>query len=528
MAVTTLNTALENDDKSTFIDTFNRQGDTFIQYFVELEKTLNKANTGDISISFLADEWEKLEAELKEHTTSGNKPLVWKQFIVSIDENLANKINVFRSNLDKLLKDVCKLNFGNCTIECLSSGSDALTSDIDVTVKGNCIVENFIHLKLLHDILIKIFEKSDLLKDKGSVLLSKVYVLFDINFYLSNFGIKYSDTLDSNNLDSYIISHDMSKQIKYAIEGYKGVKKDYANLVYELAILRQNIQKGDQKKANEFVDIISQIAAQEDECYITQGAFFHIVMQLQQGQQFTDSNSFPNLWNSMMVCSAIENIKFAVSHESSRGKYLIRVFDALKRIKHISSSESNATSIALNQMFLNLRGVLLNYFNEVITDTTTQELLKKGTDTEDNMYSVKAEKRSNELELNYYNNTEYKNNIQEKIAKNKNELVDLKTDYEPLKKQLTKELLRIDTGKNLFNHLQSKIISEAEKIISYIDNPSQFGGKTNFKKLLKDGKVVKKSVMGRERVIYVNSKRKQYIKSQGEFKSISSLPKKKT
>lgn len=270
--VTTLNTALENNDEKKFTDTFNRRGDNFIQYFIELESTLHKANTGDVSISSLATEWKKLEAELVQATSTGNtrnKPLVWKEFIVTIPADLANKINDFRSNLDKLLKEVCKLKFKDCDIECLSSGSDALTSDIDVTVKGNCIVENFIHLKLLHDILTKIFEQSALLKDKGTIVLSKIFVLFDINFYLSNFGIQYSDSLDGNNLDSYIVSNDMSKQIKYAIEGYNGVKKDYANLVYELALLRQNIQKGDQEKANKFVDIISQIAAQEDECYIT-------------------------------------------------------------------------------------------------------------------------------------------------------------------------------------------------------------------------------------------------------------------
>lgn len=234
-------------------------------------------------------------------------------------------------------------------------------------------------------------------------------------------------------------------------------------------------------------------------------------MQLQKGLTFRDSNSFPNLWNSMMVCSAIENIKFAVSHKSSRGKYLIRVFDALKRIKPISSSESNATNVDLNEMFLSFKKTLYNELTGIIKTLNhdTFELLRVGMDTEDNILAFKVTGNIDELKMT-------------------------KKDYEPLKKQLTEALSRISDSftaqypnHDLFITLQDKVISEANKIVRFIDN-LQVGGKTNFKKMLKDGKVVKKSVLGRERVIYVNSKRKQFIKSQGEFKSISSLQKKKT
>ena len=261
--------------------------------------------------------------------------MVWKTFITTIDKGLATQITDFRSDLDKLLKRACRLKSGRCYIECLSSGSNSLTSDIDITVKGDCLVENYIQLNILHDILRKVFEQSELFKLNDEIDVSKIFIFFDINFYLSNFGIKQNNKTDEAELASYIVTTESETQMSYAINGIPKTKQ-YALLVYDLAILKNDIDNSlTQEKANRFVDLMSQIAAQEDECYITQGAFFHVVMHLQRGIPFRDrvSGYYFNIWNSMMICSAVENIKFAFSHPSSRGKYIIRVFDALEQIQ---------------------------------------------------------------------------------------------------------------------------------------------------------------------------------------------------
>ena len=97
----------------------------------------------------------------------------------------------------------------------------------------------------------------------------------------------------------------------------------------DLQSIDNMLKNADQKKINEFIDTISKIAQSQNESYVTQGAFFHVVKMLQEKREFKDRDT---IFDQMMVCSALENLDFAISHPNSREKYMMRVFDAISKI----------------------------------------------------------------------------------------------------------------------------------------------------------------------------------------------------
>jgi hypothetical protein len=528
---------------SFLLNIFSKEDFTqkYDKYYNTIFETLEKAqkpsyntntNTRTPSIDELKIKWSKIENELLENRSI--EKWVWKKFILTVGEDLAKKINNFRKELDLLLKKVCNFAIETCKIECISSGSDALTSDIDVTIKGNCIVENYIHLQVLHDVLRLIFKESEILKGTNEkVDIAKIFIFFDINFYLSNFGIKFDNSRDNGNLGSYILSAEHEKQITYAIEGVKVKTDDYDKLVYRLALLKQKIgDKPTQEQANEFVDIISQIAGQEDECYVTQGAFFHVVMLLQQGQTFFDDISFDQIWKTMMVCSAIENLKFAKSHPSSRGKYIIRVYDALYRIKPsvkdvnqlynnqqyqntlnpLFNAHNSVYENEQNNPYLNFRTNTLSKLTEYFNDFDIQNLISEGVETENLIlqHKINIKKASGNSKVSL-----------------ENDLKQIKKEYEILKKDLSTEFekfLSNTSSDKVFTELEKEVLTHATRLFL---RKNYTGGKTQLKKLMKNGTVVKKLILGRERVVYVNSKRKQFYKSKDGFKLVASVQNKR-
>lgn len=537
--------ALTNSNEQQFLYQYSLLHNAATNNALQKANKPNPENKRTFTINDLASRWLGIEKEFLK--IDNIKALVWKKFITEIGE-LGNNIDAFRTDMDKLLKEVCALQVGTCEVLCLSSGSDAITSDIDVTVKGNCIVENFIHLKVLHDILSKVFAKSNLFANSQGVDLSKIFIFFDVNFYLSNFGIKYNDKYDSKFMSSYILSNDMSKQITYAIDGntsFGGPSENYEQLVYQLGILRNKIGQSPPKEedANKFVDIISKIAAQEDECYITQGAFFHVVMLLQQGQSFDDMVDYNDVWNGMMICSAVENIKFAVSHPSSRGKYIIRVFDAIQRMKQASFARMTYNAYN-NQVYdynddFNVNantqkyGGGLSYNNPLFQQQSQTDAYEDFKSISGGLYDIidVYQRNAKDDAISFIHkglNTEAEMLKHKTTITNKDTLkailTPIKEEYEKTKKTLTQKLLDIDPEGTLFGELSRVVINAAKPFSAKYQ---YVGGKMSFKKLLKDGKVVKKSILGRDRVIYVNSKRKQFYKSKGEFKSVSSLQRKK-
>jgi hypothetical protein len=54
-----------------------------------------------------------------------------------------------------------------------------------------------------------------------------------------------------------------------------------------------------------------------------------VVKILQEKHEFKDRDV---IFDQMMVCSALENLHFAISHPNSIEKYMTRVFDAISKI----------------------------------------------------------------------------------------------------------------------------------------------------------------------------------------------------
>ena len=537
----------------------------------------------------LKTQWKTIESkflkEVNQVSSNSNAKWIWKEFITHISQQLANDIVKFRNDLDESLKKVCKVDSAPCAVECLSSGSTSITSDIDVTVKGDCIYENLVQLLKLHQLLKDVFSSSKIFVVNKQVVLSKVFIFFDINFYLSNFALLKDTKHDPHNLSSYFLSTDYDVQLSYAKSFQHEQFADeqsrlatYNALVNELNTLHNDLQGKKYKFAiqdftNSLVDIISQIAFLEDECYVTQGSFFHVVKHLQQGMLFNDSKYYPTTWNNMMCCSIMENLNFAVSHVSSRGKYMIRVYDAIGKFEE---------DISTQRMYHRLSNIL--YGNDVWKQH--YQNINEGIEQEILLMNKKADIRS------------AKNEQQKNLLKK--ELEQLKDDYEVIKKKLTLLLsgseeslktmqtdmikaietnfIEITSDKSRFrnrrpqrpqyedededgNYENTGIVQPVnptnwknsvnsqqptlqpdfwnqhdrqhpnywnhnvgQQHTQLAAQPFRFGGRSvneNIKKLTKNGSTVKKIVNGRERVVYEDASRKQYFKSKDEFVPIT-------
>lgn len=173
-----------------------------VTLFKQAEKKYKSA------IDELKQEWTQLASSLSQFKDKG-----WKEFIEHVDEN--RSLTDFRKKLDTLLKRVCSLQLKNpCVSECKSSGSTELTSDIDITLQGNCLATNLFHLEALRKLITVIFSQGDFFKnDRGVFEINRVFHLFDINFYISNFAINKLPNYNKNKLSSYWLSTSI-KQIK--------------------------------------------------------------------------------------------------------------------------------------------------------------------------------------------------------------------------------------------------------------------------------------------------------------------------
>lgn len=237
-----------------------------------------------------------------------------------------------------------------CThpITCESYGSSAASSDIDVTITARI---NHVHESLTTYVKICKFLRELFLDDPlfaGS--LRNVFHFFDINYYLSNFAIKKDDNAPDDRLSSYIISraysgkarHDINNQYYYAfVDMSQKQKRDasnddelYINRYNQFSIMIERLKAGETDPSH-VIDILSTISTFEDECYHTQGAFFHVVMMMQRKIKFKDIEENKEVFVKMLYASALENLVFAYTHfdiPSKRNKYLIRYMDAYNRL----------------------------------------------------------------------------------------------------------------------------------------------------------------------------------------------------
>ena len=495
----------------------------------------------------LKNEWNSVETQLLNEWKTDTS-LKWKNFITKINPENAEKISNFRKKLDEFLKSFCdnnekpylvKNNSILCNTSCISSGNDVITSDIDVTIKGDCIYENLIVLLAIYKILKEIFSNSDFFKDDDNKKfdISKILIFFDMNFYLSNFAILKKPNADENCLGSYYLSDDFESQLSYVL-GNKNISEseNYIDKIQTLYNINQTLQiSNDQYQVNKYIDVISQIAQLEDECYVTQGAFFHVVKMLQQKREFKDIEEHQQIFDQMMVCSAIENLNFAISHPNSSGKYMIRVFHAISKISNknlyddmfLLPLKENKIDINFVETYnKKLKNIANNnfvgddFFNGelFISEYTIYNLIEVGVILEEEMIGIYNSNKKGDTSVNITIQSQTNNKSHSQISQRSNnnkttnkvaKINALKQIYEDLKKYIS-ENLNLDSLLKISNQIKEKIHKQY--------NLSGGSGK-RFKKLMNHDKSssIKKMILGRMRVIYIDEKRRQYVKIKGIY-----------
>lgn len=132
-------------------------------------------------------------------------------------------------------------------------------------------------------------------------------------------------------------------------------KEGYA----EIAAYINHLRNQPSPDVNELIDAISLMSTLEDECYHTQGSYFHVVLH----NQSADRDLVSHLPIDLLLASAIENLCFAYTHVSKSDKYMNRVLDVYKLI-----------SIRLRQNKLN--GIQENVYKIIFHDLPEQGALK--------------------------------------------------------------------------------------------------------------------------------------------------------
>ena len=280
-------------------------------------------------------------------------------------------------------------------LQCVDFGSKNLTSNVDVTLNHVDIQVNINTLREIQGFLTQLFEAVCMFQTSDEdgeqfVDLYKVSRFFDLNFYLTNFALTLPKKryATSNTYGIYISRSQEDRlpmsQYVYAFHEilynlnlaganvYSGIYKQtydhlitiitrdispatlkqektgYSNLIGKISGVIdqirsftsvQNPSYSQQDKVNELYDLVSLLSTLEDECYHTQGSYFHVVLAMQAKQNV-------DLTPQMLCASAIENLCFAYSHRSKSNKYMTRVFDALKRMPPLSEQlENNIISV---------------------------------------------------------------------------------------------------------------------------------------------------------------------------------------
>lgn len=311
---------------------------------------------------------------------------------VTLEEDAARKLDplyVFRKDLSDYITNVICV----APVTCKSYGSQKAASDIDVTISAGiddiqASLDTYIAILKFLDAVFG----ADIGHDKFFRARRDVFHFFDLNFYLSNFAIKRPDAKGDDLLSSYYLStrygpqHKEHNQYYYAVieipyRNHREMDKPettvtnmYLNRFEKISVMR-NVTHG-AIDPNELVDILSQISTYEDECYHTQGAFFHVVLMMQRGIEFKDISSYKEIYINMLRASALENLTFAFTHQHAprkMQKYLARYHDAIARIRSVDSTAVGPLIEVTNkaQIFGQLRK-LIGYFVNPRTKLSTQ------------------------------------------------------------------------------------------------------------------------------------------------------------
>ncbi len=314
----------------------------------------------------------------------------WRDIMLDnnlLNINLKKKLHSLRANLNNLLNDICvntvlksSTNFKYCDdndsninkSKCFAFGSDKLESDIDVTISGNCMSANLLILKVIKKTLISIFNEQEIFKDNGNFHLSNVHRFFDINYYLTDFFIKRDKSMPDNELSSYFITTHKS-QYRFAFFEYLKLHHQdnecneeiiYDDLSFDIDKLIKSAKRDFKNDifTDKLLEKISSLSLYQDECYHTQGSFFHVVLLMQAKLEYLDINNNLNSkfkYRFLIEQSLIENLCFSITHFHRKDKYLKRVFDAYNRLDSESILKSFLNS---NLGFKND----VNYINSII------------------------------------------------------------------------------------------------------------------------------------------------------------------
>jgi hypothetical protein len=255
------------------------------------------------------------------------------------------------------MRDICEAESAHQT-QCFAHGSTSLESDLDVTITGRY----FPNVRSLMSILLVL---GDVFSDSPCFHINtsdpfdskKFARFFELHFYLSNFAV-FASERDQNStlLSSYILSTDYIQQYRYAFAELKhsiaqpenvNTSSEYLDLTFRIGqnidqyYQFKNIQGDDDKLeslGNKIIDLISELSFYEIEGYHTQGAFFHVVLNLQRHIEFDVDDVVT--WNHMMITSCIENMCLATAHPNRCEKYIYRTIDAFYKVigwKHINT-----------------------------------------------------------------------------------------------------------------------------------------------------------------------------------------------
>lgn len=355
------------------------------------------------------------------------------------------------------------------TNECKDVGSTEPTSDVNVSIIStkkdtSDIAASYSTLLSIHSFIVLVF--SDINIFKGKTSLYKILRFFDINFYLTNFKperIKTSNSMpilssnyttisekNNNILSQYFYAFYELFQLKESELNRCKIYNKMYNEMYNEHIAGRNYEemvsnidtalKGTSDD-NKIIDLVSLLSTFENECYHTQGSYYHVVLGLQMG---THMDFDLDVKCNMLAASAIENLCYAYIHRSNYTKYINRVFDAVKSFDSIDKSSYIASRVK------------------------SVDSIDKSPDIASRIFAC---------------------------------------------------------IKTLQSNIKSSEIEEIEKTLLEllkITIPLQTGGMLKLQKMKnKEGLIIKKYINEKERVIYVDNTRKQYVKHKNAYIPIS-------
>lgn len=342
-------------------------------------KILNTTKLTENPVSYFRGEWQETKRtsdSLRNNVRTNVNSRKWANTM----KNAANtdKLYIFRDALVSFIKGkICSE-----TTLCKSYGTTKVTSNVDITLSNDeHIMFCFVTLQNIQEFLKNIFYDDTIFYYNGKFALFKVTTFFDINFYLSNFEIKRKANNNKLSLLNYYLSNNYNSsgvvpsQYIYAFYEYdnKNIRTIEASESneYEIAVTKiedlESKKLQDQSKIDELIDLFSIVSTFEDECYHTQGAFFHVVLMMQRGMNFENDEETSEVFNNMLSASIIENLCFAYTHPHKQEKYLSRVNDAyikmtnkehhvIETLKYICGLQpkNNNTNASTSEVTLNV------------------------------------------------------------------------------------------------------------------------------------------------------------------------------